>query len=127
MSAVGARERDERGSGTALVAAVILVLMVVSAGLLVVAGYVAAAHHARSAADLVALSGAAARGRGENACGAAAAVASRNGVRMSGCSERGDSFDYVVTVTVEQPVSVRSPVLPDSVAATAHAGKLGLL
>ncbi len=127
MNAVDSRQRGEHGSGTALVAAVILVLMVVAAGLLVVAGYVAAAHHARSAADLVALSGAAARGRGDDACGAAAVVASRNGVRLAGCSERGDSFDYVVTVTVEQPVSVRSPVLPDSVAATAHAGKLGLL
>ncbi len=123
----GSRERDEHGSGTALVAAVILVLMVVAAGLLVVAGYVAVAHHARSAADLVALSGAATRGRGGDACGAAAVVASRNGVRLAGCSERGDSFDYVVTVRVEQPVSVRLPGLPESVVATAHAGKLGLL
>ena len=123
----GRRRRNQRGSGTVLVAAVVLVLMVVTAGLLAVAGYIAAAHHARAAADLAALSGASARAQGQDACRAAGAVAARNGVRLVGCRERGDSFDFVVTVTVEQQVSVPSPVLPGSVGASAHAGRLGLL
>ncbi len=118
---------NQRGSGTVLVAAVVLVSMVVAAGLLVVAGYVAAVHHARAAADLAALSGASARAQGQDVCRAAGVVAARNGVRLAGCRERGDSFDFVVTVTVEQALSVPSPVLPGSVDATAHAGRLGLL
>lgn len=119
--------RNQRGSGTVLVAAVVLVLMLVSVGLLVVAGYIAAAHHARAAADLAALSGASARAQGQDACRAAAVVAARNGVRLVSCRERGDSLDFVVTVTVAQQVSVPSPVLPGSVDATAHAGRLDQL
>ena len=121
------RRRDERGSGTVLIAAVVLVLMAVTAGLLVVAGYVAAAHHARAAADLSALSAASARAGGQDACRAAAVAAARNEVRLTRCVERGDSLDFVVSVTVGQQVSAPSPLLPGSVEATAHAGKLGLL
>lgn len=122
----GCRHHGERGSGTVLVAAVVLVLMVVSAALLVVAGYVLAAHRARAAADLVALSGAAAVARGEDGCHAAAMAAAGNGVRLAHCRERGDSFDFVVSVTVVRAVLAPSAVLPGSVDATAHAGKLGL-
>jgi len=119
------RARDERGSGTVLVTAVVLALALVASA--VVATYVAVVHHARAAADLVALSGAAARSRGESACRAAGVAASRNGVRLTTCREQGDSLDFVVTVTVEQRVTVPSPVLPDTVGASAHAGRLGLL
>jgi len=121
------RARDERGSGTVLVTAVVLALALVASAVLVVATYVAVVHHARAAADLVALSGAAARSRGESACRAAGVAASRNGVRLTTCREQGDSLDFVVTVTVEQRVTVPSPVLPDTVGASAHAGRLGLL
>jgi secretion/DNA translocation related TadE-like protein len=120
------RVQGERGSGTLLGVAVVLVLAVVAGGVLVVAGYIAAVHHARSAADMVALSGAAQQARGDGACRAAARIATANSVRLVGCQVRGDSFDFVVSVTVEQ--MVRAPaLLPQSVAAGAHAGRLGLL
>lgn len=120
------RVRGERGSGTLLGVAVVLVLAMVAGGVLVVAGYVAAVHHARSAADLSALSGAVRQARGDGACRAAAAAATANGVRLVGCQVRGDSLDFVVSVTVEQGVRVPA-LLPQWVAASAHAGRLGLL
>ena len=49
----------QRGSGTVLVAVVVMVVMAITAALIVVTGYVSAAHAVRGAADLVALPGAA--------------------------------------------------------------------
>lgn len=123
----GRRTAGQRGAGTVLVTAVILVLAVVAAALLVIAGYVAAVHRARAAADLVALSGAAAQAGAGDACRAATAIAARNDVRLVGCRVRGDSLDFVVSVTVEQAVATRTALLPRGVTATAHAGRLGLL
>lgn len=118
---------SQRGSGTVLVAAVILVLMVVAVGLTVVAGYIAAAHHARAAADLVALSGAAAQARRQDACRVASGVATENRVRLSACHVRGDSLDFVVSVTVARSLDAPTPLLPGEVDASALAGRLGLL
>lgn len=117
---------DERGSGTVLILAVTVVLVAVTGGLVVIAGYVAAAHAARGAADLVALSGAAAHARGQSACLSARRIGAENGVHLVACTVKGDSWDFVVTVTVEQPVAFSVPSLPRSVPATAHAGRLGL-
>ncbi len=117
----------QRGSGTALVAGALLVAMVVAAAVLVVAGYLTAAHRARAAADLVALSGAAAQAHGEDPCRAAARAAAANRVRLSACRVRGDSLDHVVSVAVALGVPNPAPVLPGEVQATAHAGRLGLL
>lgn len=123
----GRRRRDERGAGTVLMIAAVLVAAVLAGLVLVVQGYVAAVHHARSAADLVAVSAAARQLRGHDACRAAAAVAEANAVRLRACRVRGDSFDFVVSVTVEQPVRAPAPMLPAVVPATAHAGRIGLL
>lgn len=117
----------ERGSGTVLSAAVVLVLAVVAAALLVLSGYLAAVHHARAAADLVALSGAARYVHGADACRASAQLALANRVRLAGCRVRGDQLDFVVDVSVAQAVAAPLALLPPEVTATAHAGRIGLL
>lgn len=124
----GRRPRPgQRGSGTLLVAAVIVVLVALTGALGLVGRYLAAAHAARGAADLAALSAAAQRARGEAACPAADRIAAANGVRLTGCRVTGDSLDFVVSVTVRQPVPALLPALPEGVAATAHAGRLGII
>ena len=59
MSYAGTGGRDQRGSGTVLMAALMSVVVALAATATVVAGYLASHHQARSAADLAALSGAA--------------------------------------------------------------------
>jgi hypothetical protein len=54
-------------------------------------------------------------------------VARRNGVALVRCTVRGDSLDFVVSVTVRRPVRLGLPLLPDGVAATSHAGRLGVM
>lgn len=118
--------RGERGSGTALIAAAVLVTVAVTGVVAVVMGYLIAAHAARGAADLVALSGAAAQLRGADACRAARAVAAANRVTVLGCGVRGDVVDFVVSVTVARRVESAGFGLPDRVSASAHAGRAGL-
>lgn len=118
---------DEHGSGTVLVAGTVVVLMAVAAAILVVGGYLVAADHARGAADLVAISAAAKVAQRGDGCRAAADVAHRNGVSLVRCTVRGDSLDFVVSVTVRQPVRLGLPLLPDGVPATSHAGRLGVI
>lgn len=119
------RKGRERGSGTLLVVAVSLVVLVLTGLVAVVAGYLVAGHAARGSADLVALSAAAEQVRGGRACSVAASVASANRVRLQECRVRGDSFDFVVAVTVSLPVNA-PPGLPTRLLATARAGRLGL-
>ena len=121
------RRTGERGSGTVLVAAVVLVLMAVTAALLVIGGYLLAADRARGAADLVAVSAAAEQAGGGHGCRSAARLAERNGVGLVRCEVTGDSLDFVVSVTVRQAVRVRLPLLPNGVPATSHAGRLGVV
>lgn len=118
---------SERGSGTALVAAVTLVLLAVTVAALVVATFLAAADRARGAADLVALSAAAEQARAGNGCRTAGRLAELNGVELIRCAGRGDSLDFVVSVTVRQPVALGLPLLPDGLVATSHAGRRGVL
>jgi secretion/DNA translocation related TadE-like protein len=62
----------------------------------------AAAHrHAQSAADLVALAGAVAHQRGEDACTRAGSVARGNDASLTACTLAG--ADVVVTVEVPSP------------------------
>ena len=93
----------ERGSGTAQMAAVSLVLLVVVGALAVVIGYLAALNEARGAADLVALSAAAERVRGADACRAARSTASANQVAVTGCRVVGDTLDFVVVSRLRVP------------------------
>lgn len=118
---------DQHGSGTVLVAGAVVVLMGLAACLLVIGGYLVAADRARGAADLVAISGAVRVSQRGDGCRAAADLARRNGVLLVRCTVRGDSLDFVVSVTVRQPVRLRLPLLPDGVQATSHAGRLGVV
>lgn len=119
--------RCQQGSGTVLVAGVGLALAAVAAVVLVIGAYLVAADRARGAADLVALSVAAARAGGADGCHSAAGVARENGVQLVGCGITGDSLDFVARVTVRQPVGLRLPLLPDGVPATSLAGRLGVV
>lgn len=124
MSRVGAGGRDQRGSGTVLMAGVMSVVVALAAAATVVAGYLASHHRARSAADLAALSGGAAYAQGKDPCEQARRTAHDNGARVTRCDQIGDQFDFVVTVRVAVQVRVRSPGLPRRVEAEAHAGRV---
>ena len=117
--------RDQRGSGTVLMAGVMAVVVTLGGTATVVAGYLVSHHQARSAADLAALSGAAAYARGEDACDQARRTARQNGASTERCNRVGDEVDFVVTVRVVVEVRVRSPGLPRQVEAVAHAGRVG--
>jgi secretion/DNA translocation related TadE-like protein len=92
---------------------------------MVIAGYLVGHHQARSAADLAALSGAAAYSRGEDACDQARRVARQNGAKVVNCTQVGDEIDFVVTVRTAVPIHTRLPGLPRIVEAEAHAGRVG--
>lgn len=116
------RRAGERGSGTLLVVGVLAVVSAVAAAALVAAAYLVAGHQARSAADLAALSGAAAYAEGRDACAAARRLARANGGRVAACDQVGDDVDYVVSVTVAVRVGLRVPGLPRTLSGRAHAG-----
>ena len=115
----------ERGSGTVLMAAVMGVVVTVGGAAMVIAGYLVGHHRARSAADLAALSGAAAHVRGEDVCGEARRIARQNGAKVVRCSWVGDDIDFVVTVRTSVSTPSRLPGLPRTVEGEAHAGRLG--
>jgi secretion/DNA translocation related TadE-like protein len=115
----------EQGSATVLMAAVMGVVVTLSAVAMVIAGYLAGHHRARAAADLSALSGAAAHLNGEDACDQARRIARQNGAKVTGCAQVGDDIDFVVTVRTAVPVRSTLPGLPPSVEAEAHAGRVG--
>ncbi len=98
------------------------VVVALSGAALVIAGYAAGYHRARAAADLSALSGAAAFQQGRDPCAQAALTARHNGARVDGCNHVGDAVDFVVTVRVSVEARTRIPQLPRTVAAEAHAG-----
>ncbi len=115
----------ERGSATLLVVGLMAVVVVLSGAAMVIAGYLVAYHRARGAADLSALSAAAAFEKGENGCGQARRTAAQNGARLTRCDRVGDEVDFVVTVRVAFVVQPRMPGLPGLVSAVAHAEPLG--
>jgi secretion/DNA translocation related TadE-like protein len=106
-------------------AAIMAVVVTLGAAATVVAGYLVSHHRARAAADLAALSGAAAHVRGENACDQARRTARQNGSLATRCDRVGDEVDFVVTVRVVVAVRARAPGLPGQVEAEAHAGRVG--
>lgn len=105
-----------------LAVGVMAVVMVLGYTGMVIAGYLAAAHQARLAADLAALSGAAVVIAGADGCEQAARTARANAGRAIECGRVGDQIDYVVTVRVAVPVSSPIPGLPEQVEAVAYAG-----
>lgn len=118
----GAVGTDQRGSGTMLIIGVMAVLIMTGAAAALVSGYALAAHGARNAADLAALSGAHALTAGHDACAAVDLVARANHVTVVGCSVVGETGDFVVTVTVQAEVATRIPGLPTRLTQRAWAG-----
>lgn len=113
---------SERGSATALMIGIMGVVVALSGAALVIAGYAVGFHRARAAADLSALSAAAAFQQGREPCAQAALTAKQNGARVDRCSQVGDAVDFVVTVRVSVVTRTRIPNMPRTVAAEAHAG-----
>lgn len=116
-------KRDERGAGTVLVIGVVLMLAALGLVGVVIGGYSTAQHATSGAADLVALSAAAAYRDGGDACAAAAAIAADNTVEVTGCTVAGDAFDYAVAVTVRRKLSGPAG-WPITVSASSVAGHL---
>ena len=113
-----ARRDREDGSAALYVVWCAVALLAVAAALGAVGVARVARARAASAADLSALAGAAAHGRGEDACGAASRTAARGASRLVECSA---SPDGVVSVVVALPM--RGPMATfGSVLARARAG-----
>jgi secretion/DNA translocation related TadE-like protein len=100
------------------------VVVALGAMAMLVAGYVVGYSRARAAADLAALSGAAAFTIGGDACAQARRTARLNGARVTGCGHVGDAIDFVVTVRAVVDVRSLMPGLPKEVEAEAYAGRI---
>ncbi len=105
-----------------LMVGVMGVVGVVGLTAILLAGYLVAVHRARGAADLAALSAAAAYQQGSDPCTQARRIAVANKARVVGCKLVGDPIDFVVSVSVVVQVGTRVPGLPRRVPARAHAG-----
>jgi secretion/DNA translocation related TadE-like protein len=114
--------RSELGNASVLMAGILGIVVALSSAALVIAGYAAGYRRARAAADLSALSAAAAFQDGRDPCMQAGLTARQNGARLDGCSKVGDAIDFVVTVRVSVVARNRLPHLPRAVAAEAYAG-----
>jgi secretion/DNA translocation related TadE-like protein len=114
--------RSERGSASVLMVGIMGVVLALSIAALLIAGYAVAYHRARAAADLSALSGAAAFQQGRDPCPQATLTARQNGARVERCEKVGDAVDFVVTVAVSVATRTHIPQLPRLVTAEAHAG-----
>lgn len=124
MRSTGRRRwgRGERGSASVLVAGLTGVLVLLTGAALVVAGYAVAYHRVRAAADLAAVSAAAAFVQGHDPCAQAGRTARDHRARVVHCEQVGDQIDYVVSVEVEVEVRTRVRGLPRRVGARAAAG-----
>lgn len=92
---------SQRGAATVVAVALAGVLLLVGAATGVVGAIVVAHRRAQAAADLAALAGAVAQGRGQDPCAAAAEVAGVNGAVVATC--RVDGADVLVEVRVAGP------------------------
>ena len=113
---------DRPGSGTLLVAGVMGVVGAAALVAMLLAGYLVTEHRARGAADLAALSAAAAYQQGADPCAQARRTAAANGARVARCDRVGDAVDFVVSVVVVVDADSRVPGLPRTVPARANAG-----
>ena len=124
MRTVGTRglARGEAGSASVLMVGIVGVVIALSGAALVIAGYAVSYHRARAAADLSALSAAAAFQQGRDACAQAALTAEQHSAQVKHCDAVGDAIDFVVTVRLSLATRTRIPQLPKTVTAEAHAG-----
>jgi secretion/DNA translocation related TadE-like protein len=106
-------------------AGVMGVVVLLGCTVMLVAGYAVAYHRARGAADLVAVSAAAAFQAGRDACVEARRSADSNGASLVRCDRVGDQISFVVTVRVSVRTPSRVAGLPRQVQAEAHAGPVG--
>ena len=97
------RARQECGAATVLALAMSGVLLMVGAALSVVGAIVVDHRRAQAAADLAALAGAAAAGRGDPACVAAGAFAGLNDAQLLACSLDAEGTTVTVRVRVRGP------------------------
>ncbi|MBA3020055.1 Rv3654c family TadE-like protein [Propionicimonas sp.] len=121
MNRVG--QRGERGAASLLVSAAVALAMVITAVGLLAGVFAAAQRDAANAADLAALSGASVYSRGGSACEVAARIAAENGAHLASCRVSGDSFDFVVAVSVDHRLALPLGLAP-TVRASAEAGRL---
>ncbi|MGN6252373.1 MAG: Rv3654c family TadE-like protein [Marmoricola sp.] len=95
------RTPGEAGAATVFALALLALLVVVALACAVAVAALAGHRHAEAAADLAALAAAQALQRADDACGAAAQVATANGARLDDCALEGT--DVVVEVHVLLP------------------------
>lgn len=114
--------RNERGGGTMLMVGVCAVVMMLAYAAMLISGYLIAAHRARAAADLAALSGATAASQGGDPCVTARDNAAAHHAQVTACERVGDQIDFVVTVTASVTVTLTAPGLPTTVSSVAYAG-----
>lgn len=115
---------SQRGAGTLMIGVIMAVLMMVT-GVGALGAVVALAHRdVAHAADLSALSGAAAFASGQDPCPAARRIAASNGVELHQCRVIGDLLDFVVTVEVQRRVTLVFGMEP-TVSSESRAGRLG--
>ena len=118
-----ARAHDQRGSAGVLITTAMSVVLLIAFSLSATfIAWFSAARQAEQAAELAALAGASASVQGQDPCGAAAHVAQRNGLAVSGCDVRGGGNHVVVEVTVEAPLEPRLPGTPLTFHRSATAG-----
>ncbi len=116
------RSTSERGAATFVMVGVLAVVISLALAGTIMGGHVVAIHRARSAADLAALSGAAAFAQGGDACRAAGRTATSNGASLLSCDRVGDQLDFVVTARVRVGIGRSTLRMPRSVEAIAYAG-----
>lgn len=90
---------DESGLAAVVGTALIGLLLTVAVTAATVVGAVDAHRRAQSAADLAALAAGEALAGAQDACGAAAAIARRNGARLDSCVVQGTSVAVQVLVS----------------------------
>lgn len=115
---------SQRGAGTLMVAVIMAVILLVTGVGLLVSVVALAQRDASNAADLSALSGAAAFVKGQDPCAAASRIAVSNGTELRSCHVSGDALDFVVSVEVQRRLELALGLRP-TVHAEAHAGRLG--
>jgi len=115
-------KRDQRGSGTVLMAAVMLIAAMVAFICAVMIAWFGCVHQARSAADLAALAGADAYAIGGDACAAASRTAANNSAELTACAVDSNGLQFIVRVTVRVKFQPQVPFGPDSLTHQSEAG-----
>ena len=119
------RPRGDRGAASIWVLACCALLMTIGAVTTVRTLAVLARHRAEAGADLAALAGAGRIGVADDACAVAAANATRNGVRLTGCSMHPGPDGRSGSILVSVAFIASLPVVGERrVVATARAGRL---